>query len=301
VAALERHDEQPTVVVTGGTGGIGRAVAQALAERGYRVLIVGRSDANGSDVVATLERTAPGRRHRFVRADLSLLGDTAQAADQILDCTDRVDALVLCAGVLSRVAEPTSEQLERTFVLNYLSRYLLIRRLLPQLKQAVSGRVVLVANAGKYRDTLDMNDLQLRNGGRGLWISGRTQFANDLLAVDLSERLSSTRVEVTCVYPGLVATEVFGNARGLPRAMRVAAGFVQRLVGSTPEVAAQMPLFLAGDAAAVGAGGKFFGPGLRPLRIPGRAQRPDRRAALWAASDELVRPWLAEQARQFER
>ncbi|HET9143222.1 SDR family NAD(P)-dependent oxidoreductase [Actinophytocola sp.] len=289
-------DGRRTVLVTGGTGGIGRAVAVELARRGHRVLIVGRSAARGAAVLAELDDAGPGAAHALIRADLSLLSDTARAAEETTRHTDRLDAVVLCAGVLSTVAEWTGEDLERTFVLNYLSRYLLLRLLLPPLAKAPSGRVVLVANAGKYRDTVDLDDLQLRRGARGLWVAGRTQFANDLLAVELAERVRGSRIEVTCVYPGLVATDVFANARGLPRPVRAAATALQRLVAASPAAAAQTPAFLAHDAAATGVGGSFFGPRQRRRRIPKRVRRPDRRAALWAASEDLVRLWLPDRS-----
>jgi NAD(P)-dependent dehydrogenase (short-subunit alcohol dehydrogenase family) len=284
-----------TVVVTGGTGGIGRAVAVELARRGDRVLIVGRSPDRGAAVLAALNQAGPGAGHALLRADLSLLRETVRAADEIAGQADHLDAVVLCAGVLSTVAERTDEDLERSFVLNYLSRYLLLRRLLPLLRQAPGGRVVLVGNAGKYRDTLDLDDLQLRRGGRGLRVAGRTQFANDLLAVELAERVGGSGIEVTCVFPGLVATDVFRNARGVPRPVRAAAIAVQRLIAASPAAAASTPVFLADDPEATGVGGAFFGPGRRRRRVPRRVLRPDRRAALWAASEELVRPWLPDE------
>jgi NAD(P)-dependent dehydrogenase (short-subunit alcohol dehydrogenase family) len=283
-----------TVVVTGGTGGIGRAVAVELARRGDRVLVVGRSVDRGAAVLAALDEADPGAGHALLRADLALLRETAQVADEIARRTDRLDAVVLCAGVFSTVAEWTDEGLEYSFVLNYLSRYLLLRRLLPLLAEAPAGRVVLVANAGRYRDTLDLDDLQFRRGGRGLRVAGRTQFANDLLAVELAERVRSSRIEVACVYPGLVATDVFRNARGLPRGVRAAAVAAHRLVAASPAAAAHTPVFLAYDQGAIGVNGTFFGPGCGRRRIPGRVLRPDRRAALWAASEALVRPWLPD-------
>jgi NAD(P)-dependent dehydrogenase (short-subunit alcohol dehydrogenase family) len=281
--------DRRTALVTGGTGGIGRAVAVELARRGWRVFIVGRSAARGAEVL-----DEAGAGHALIQADLSLLHETARAAGDLTGHTGRLDAVVLCAGVLSTVPEWTDEDLERTFVLNYLSRYLLLRLLLPLLAQAPSGRVVLVANAGRYRDTLDLDDLQLRRSRRGLRVAGRTQFANDLLAVELAERLRDSRIEVTCVFPGLVDTDVFGNARGLPRPVRATAAAMQRLIGASPAAAAQTPVFLADDPAATGVGGTFYGPHRRPRPVPERVRRPERRTALWAASEELARPWLSD-------
>ena len=291
-----------TAVVTGGTGGIGRAVAVEMARLGYRVLIVGRSRSRGVAALAELNALAPEAGHALVRTDLTLLRETARAADDIICQTNRLDAVVLCAGVLSAVAEWTDEGLERSFALNYLSRYLLLRRLLPMLAEVVSGRIVLVANAGKYRDTLDLDDLQLRRGARrGLRVAGRTQFANDLLAVELAERVRGSRIEVSCVFPGLVATDVFRNARGVPRLVRAGTTAAQRLVAAAPADAAQTPVFLAHHPAATGVAGSFFGPRKQVRRIPERVLRHDRRAALWRASEELVQPFLLPEAKPTAR
>jgi NAD(P)-dependent dehydrogenase (short-subunit alcohol dehydrogenase family) len=271
----------PTTLVTGGTAGIGRAVAEELIRRGHSVLTIGRS-AGAS-----------------VPADLALLHDTDRAAAEVLRRTGRLDAVVLCAGVFALRAEWTAEHLERSLVLSYLSRFLLIRRLLPVLAEAPAGRIVLVANAGRYPDTLDLDDLQMRRGRAwGLRVAGRTQFANDLLAVSLAERLRDTPIQVSCVYPGLVATGVFGNARGVPGPLRALADRVQQTVGADPAVAARTPVELADDPAATGG---FYGPGVRRLPIPDRVTDPDRRAAVWAASERVLvdsgvnmPPWTSE-------
>jgi hypothetical protein len=105
----------------------------------------------------------------------------------------------------------------------------LTQLLLPKLLKAASGGVVLVSNADRYADTIDFEDLQQRRAKPGLAVAGRTQFANDLFAVELAERLRGTVLEVTCVFPGL-----------------------------------------------------------REIRVPERAVRPDRRALLWDASAQLV-------------
>jgi hypothetical protein len=69
---------------------------------------------------------------------------------------------------------------------------------------------------------------------------------------------------------------------------------VQRLIALSPEEAARTPVFLAQDARAAGTGGRFYGPKLKRRKVPARATRPDRRDILWAASEELVRPYLLE-------
>jgi NAD(P)-dependent dehydrogenase (short-subunit alcohol dehydrogenase family) len=288
-----KNEQERVSLVTGGTDGIGRAVALELARGGDRVLFVGRDRERGAEVLAALQRIRPAVEHAFLPADLSLLSEAARVADELARRTDRLDAAIFCAGILSTVPEWTAEGLERNFSLNYLGRYLLARRLVPALARAPSGRLVLVANAGVYKDTLDMDDLQHRRGKPGLQVAGRTQFANDLFAVELAERLRGSRVEVTCVFPGMVKTSVLRNAR-MPRPLRFVISTLHALRAITPEQAAETPVFLAQSPAARRSSGRFYGPRCVERDVPERARRADRRAALWAASEALVRDHLPE-------
>jgi NAD(P)-dependent dehydrogenase (short-subunit alcohol dehydrogenase family) len=281
-------------LVTGGTDGIGRAVALQLAAGGDRILFVGRDAERGAEVLSALRAARPGVQHVFLQADLSLLSEAARVADEVGQQTSRLDAAVFCAGVLALRPEWTREGLERTFVLNYLSRYLLATRLVPALALAPSARLVLVANAGRYPDTLNFSDLQLRRARPGLHVSGGTQFANDLLAVELADRLRETRIRVSCVYPGLVRTNVFRNARGVPGLVRVAAAVLHKLVAMSPERAARTPVHLALAPHTNGTDGHFVGPGCEPLPVPARAQDRERRTLLWGVSRALVREFAPE-------
>nr|WP_221381468.1 hypothetical protein [Actinoplanes polyasparticus] len=248
------------------------------------VLVTGSSGIGGAVAAALGERALTVGRGGMVRADLSLLSETARATDEVAARQPSLSAIVCCAGVFTLRAEHTAEGLERAFVLNYLSRYLLVRRLLPLLRPG--GRVVLVASAGRYRDTLGpMDDLNLRRGGRGLRIAGRTQFACDLFAVELAER--SPEAAVSCVFPGPVRTRVFRDATGVPALVRLLLDAVQRRVGTDPARAAGTPVALAVDGREPG----FYGLGCVRLPVPERVVA-GRRRELWDASENLVRNWL---------
>jgi NAD(P)-dependent dehydrogenase (short-subunit alcohol dehydrogenase family) len=291
------HRTEPRVsLVTGGTDGIGRATALELARGGDRVLFVGRDARRGAEVLEALRHFGPNADHRFISADLSLLAETQRVSEEVAQTTSKLDAAIFCAGILSTIPEWTTEQLERNLALNYLSRFLLSLRAFPLLRAAKSGRLVLVSSAGKYPDTLDFDDLQHRAGQPGLAVSGRTQFANDLLAVELAERWSHTAIEVSCVFPGVTRSACFRNARGLPWLARVLAPLMLRLFAQSPEVAAQTPVVLARAPALTERSCRFYGPRLTPRLVPARAQDPERRAALWSASTALVRSTLGVDA-----
>lgn len=280
-------------LVTGGTEGIGKAVALRLAALGDTVLITGRNREHGLEVLARLRATSE-REHAFLPADLALMSSTSELAREVSARTPRLDAVVCCAGILSLIPEYTSEGLERTLALNYFSRFLLVRMLLPLLSAAPSGRVVLVANAGQYPDTLDLEDLRYERGKPGLQVAGRSQFANDLLAIELAERVQSTSVVVTCVFPGRVKTNVFRNARGVPWYLRPFGPLLQ-LGALAPEIAADTPVFLAHAPEGSELNGRFVGPRRATIAVPERARDPVRRRALWAVSEQLMAQWAPVQ------
>ena len=112
------------------------------------------------------------------------------------------------------------------------------------------------------------------------------------MATELAAQERDSGLEVTCVFPGFVRTSVFRNARGLPWFLRWAAPVFQRFFTISPELAAQTPVFLAESPQAKGSNGSFYGPRIEPRVIPARAQRSERRAALWRASEALVSSYL---------
>jgi NAD(P)-dependent dehydrogenase (short-subunit alcohol dehydrogenase family) len=124
-------------------------------------------------------------------------------------------------------------------------------------------------------------------------VAARTQFANDLLAVELSERHRGTSVAATCVFPGVVRTDAFRNGVGVPRRLGAVLAAVAGRVGLPPAEAAETPAWLANSADAAAVSASFFGPHRAVRRIPDRARRPERRRGLWDVSEGLATPWLA--------
>jgi NAD(P)-dependent dehydrogenase (short-subunit alcohol dehydrogenase family) len=123
-------------------------------------------------------------------------------------------------------------------------------------------------------------------------VAARTQFANDLLAVELAERYQGTSVHTTCVFPGVVRTDMFRNGVGVPRPLAAVLSAVANRVGLSPAAAADTPAWLADSADAATVSASFFGPHRAVRRIPDRARRPERRRALWDVSEQLAAPWL---------
>lgn len=196
-----------TVLISGGTDGMGRATALERLARGDRVIVIGSSEAKGQ---ALLQETGRSERLRFLRADLSSIAETERVIAQITEEHEVLDALLLFANRVNPRRTQTVDGLESTFALYYLSRYLLGHRLRPLLEAALSGVVINVAGVGATAGRIHWEDPQLtRRYGqvRAQLQAGR---ANDLLGVAFAD-LADSRTLYVLYHPGFTRSGIDGH------------------------------------------------------------------------------------------
>jgi NAD(P)-dependent dehydrogenase (short-subunit alcohol dehydrogenase family) len=193
------------VVITGGTDGIGVAVARALFTRGDHVVVVGTNPEKGK----LLADEAAGNL-TFVPADLSLVSESKRVVAEITEAHPEIDGLVLCARYFRATRRVTPEGFEDNFALNYLSRLVFSFGLRDAMER--TDRPIVVNVAGPGHDTLiDWDDLQTaRNysGMRAMFAAGRY---NDLLGVDFAEKHSDGPIRYVLFNPGATATSYAGE------------------------------------------------------------------------------------------
>ncbi|MFD4194580.1 SDR family NAD(P)-dependent oxidoreductase [Amycolatopsis thermoflava] len=186
-----------TVVITGGTAGIGAGVARELLARGDRVVVVGRNPA----------KALPGAD--FVHADLSLVAAAHAAADEIIAKYPRIDALVLCARFFRSRRHETTKGFEDNFALFYLSRFVLAERLAGALSEADRPVIVNVAGPGAPLDVVNRHDLQFTRHYHPIDAMAQGGKLNDLHGVSFAER--HPRIRYVLVHPGVTATSFAGE------------------------------------------------------------------------------------------
>lgn len=140
--------DNETALVTGGTDGIGKAIARGLATMGAEVFIVGSDPDKGRRAERELRAAAGHHRVYFLQADLSLMRETDRLADEVVERVPRLNRLVLCAGVVRGQRMETKEGVESNFAVNYLSRFVLTGRVLKLLEaggtRGRAARIVVI-------------------------------------------------------------------------------------------------------------------------------------------------------------
>jgi retinol dehydrogenase 14 len=194
-----------TVLVTGGTGGIGRSTALGLARLGADVAITGR-DVPTAERAAAEIRAATGARVEVFTADLSLQSEVRRLATEVLDRLPRLDVLVNNVGGYWHTRHLTSDGIERTFALNHLAPFLLTRLLLERMGQSGQARVVTVSSHAHAQGRIDFADLMGADSYSGARAYSQSKLANLLFTYELARRVRYRPVCAHAVHPGLVST-----------------------------------------------------------------------------------------------
>jgi NAD(P)-dependent dehydrogenase (short-subunit alcohol dehydrogenase family) len=115
--------EGKSVVITGGTSGIGEVAAEALARMGARIVLVARNKSRADATLARLRRNDRRVAHSVYFADLTRLGEMRRVAAEIAQREPPIDVLINNAGALFGSWRLTEDKLEYTFALNHMSYF----------------------------------------------------------------------------------------------------------------------------------------------------------------------------------
>jgi PPOX class probable F420-dependent enzyme len=199
------------VVVTGGTDGMGRAVALDRLRRGDEVAIVGRNADKGADFLDLADRAGGAGRAHFVHADLGLVAETRAAIAEIRSLFPAVDALVLCARHYRSTRAVTAEGVESNFALFYLSRYVMGYEMRDLLEATEAPLIVNVAGPGATTPTVRWRDLEFEHGYDGTAAMMHGGPLNDLLGAGYAGHAPSQKVRYALLNPGTVSTSFSGE------------------------------------------------------------------------------------------
>jgi NAD(P)-dependent dehydrogenase (short-subunit alcohol dehydrogenase family) len=261
-----------TILVTGATDGLGRALATRLAGEGATILAHARSEQRGREALGEL---LDGQGDvRLVVGDLASLADVRALADQV---PDRLDALVNNAGIGSALPGDgarieSADGYELRFAVNYLAGFLLAALLRDRLVAAAPARIVNVASAGQM--AIDFDDVMLEDGYDGVRAYCQSKLAQVMHAFDLADELRADGVTATALHPGTY----------MPTKMVLGAG----VTPVTPlEQGLDATWRLVADPSLQGVTGAYFN-GTREARADAQAYDAGARRQLRELSERLV-------------
>jgi NAD(P)-dependent dehydrogenase (short-subunit alcohol dehydrogenase family) len=221
--------------------------------------------------------------------DLSDLRNVTAFAERIKEQHQRLDLLILNAGVMIPPEGKTAQGFELQFGVNHLGHFALTGALLPLVEATDGSRVVVVSSTAATRGEMNFDDLHFEKRGYAPWPAyGQSKLANQLFTLELQRRLraSGSAVLVTAAHPGWTATDL-QRSSGLMQ-------FLNRVFAMQPPQGALPTLRAATDPGA--SGGDYFGPDgflqMRgyPRRVPmvKQAQDAGDAARLWELSEKLT-------------
>ncbi|MEM1387995.1 MAG: SDR family NAD(P)-dependent oxidoreductase [Pseudomonadota bacterium] len=280
-----------TVLITGGTSGLGQESARAMAAHGAQVIITGRTKEKAQATADAL----PGD----VAAEMLELGSFASIrafTERMVAQYPRLDIVINNAGVMASPYMETEDGFELQFGSNHLGHFLMIEGLMPALGQG--SRVVALSSSAHHFAPVMFDDIGFTTNAYDKWAAyGQSKSANALFAVGLNKRLQAKGAEAFSVHPGVIQTELARHMT--PEDMEMFAGGVESgaiPIKSIPQGAATQ-VFAATAPELAGKGGAY----LADVRIApveegtedmskARPYAIDAAAAeqLWRVSEEMI-------------
>lgn len=198
-----------TIVVTGGSAGLGVETARVLAACGARIVSVVRDEAKGSAAAETIRQSVPSADIEIAVLDLFDLDSVRRGADNIAKRFPRIDRLINNAGVMACPLGRTAQGLDTQLGTNHLGHFVLTARLIPALLAGAPARIVNLSSAGHRMSPFRFDDPFFEKDDYNKWVAyGQAKTANVLFSVALDKRFKDRGIRSYAVHPGAIQTEL---------------------------------------------------------------------------------------------
>jgi retinol dehydrogenase 13 len=249
--------KQKLVIITGATSGIGYFTARKYASMGANILCINRNQ-NKSMALSREIESEFGVRCDYRIADLSNLKDIHRVADELLNISTPIDVLIHNAGIYLTKRELTADGLEKVFVIQYLSSFIINYFLMDKLKSQGKARIIMVNSEGHRFAAwgLKLDDLNWeRRRYSGLKSYGSAKMAQLLSILVFNEQFQNTNVTINATHPGAVKTDT-GQENG-PVYRWYKKNVIDRSLRS-PQISAEALYYLGVSKEVENVSGKFF-------------------------------------------
>jgi retinol dehydrogenase 12 len=269
-------------LITGGNVGIGRVTAIELANRGFKVIIAGRSRERTQAVLDHINLLKVDESAIFLPLDLASLASVRKCVQLFLQLNLPLHLLINNAGVAGHRGL-TQDGFEMTFGVNHLGHFLLTQLLLNKLQASGHSRVITVSSrAHKRAPAIDWDALQQPTRSlTGIREYSVSKLANLLFSAELAKRVKGTSISTYALHPGVVDTEIWRAVPGWARPLLRLRGFL------TPEEGALTTLHCAMHAPKQESG--LYYADSQPVQPAALGNNSELALELWRRSEEWVK------------
>ncbi len=206
---------QKTILVTGSTDGIGYETAKVLLKKGELVIIHGRNKGKAEEIrEKLLSSLGKDISVETVAGDLSSLIQVREMAEELRKNFAQIDVLINNAGIFSPTLVVSRNGFELTFQVNYLSHFLLTLLLLDKIPDE-TGRIINVSSMAHSSQAPNFENFLGRGSYDPYLAYSDSKLANILFTYKLSRELSSRKITVNALHPGVIATKLLAAGWGV--------------------------------------------------------------------------------------
>lgn len=284
--------EERTVVITGGTGGIGFQSALGIAKTGVRILITGRNRERGAAAVQRIINETSNDSVELVVGDVSSINGIDSLAQALVERVERIDVLVNNAGYLGSKHKNSDDRVEMHFAVNVLAPWRLTWALLPVLKAADNARVLNITGGDKPA-AIDPDNFQAEKGFRGLMTYTHSKSVMEAMSMVLAEKLDPEGVSVNVLFPGRASTSMTGSLSlsALPGFMKLMYPLLRLLFaddgGKSARKAARSTIWGATSSELDVVTGRYFDTESKEQKLHPTAYDPKVQARILAVFDSI--------------
>lgn len=285
--------EGKVAVVTGANVGLGYETALGLAKLDIKVILASRNFDKADQAMRRILKLVPKAKLEVILIDLNNLDSVHGFAEEFLVKYNRLDFLILNAGIMAPPFSKTKDGFESQMAVNYFSHFLLTNLLFPVLRSTSDSRVVSLSSIAHKSGKIDFDNLNSEKSYKPWTAYGQSKLACLMFAYEFQRKIDHAKLEMKSLaaHPGLSDTNL---AQNLPKIGKLFFGPLASLIGQNAKSGAK-PTIMAALAPEL-KGGEYIGPTgfMEAKGEPGKVKSSDRShdisvsQKLWEVSEKLT-------------